>query len=91
MQYDAGQGYVFAYGMDGTTLTTADHKLIGGNSLDIVTNGRKLVREFRDAVRTSGEMVFRYEYARPGETQLSPKSLSRKSSQGLEILKIERI
>ncbi len=67
MTYDNGQGYMFAYTMDGTTVATPDVKKIGTNQLDIETNGRKLARELRDGVAAKGDVTLRYEYYRPNE------------------------
>ncbi len=67
MTYDKGNGYLFAYTMDGVTVATPDQKKIGSNQLDIETNGRKLARELRDGVAAKGDVTLRYEYYRPGD------------------------
>ncbi|TXJ16532.1 MAG: methyl-accepting chemotaxis protein [Afipia sp.] len=67
MTYDNGNGYLFAYTMDGITVATPDLKKIGANQLDIETNGRKLARELRDGVAAKGDVTLRYEYYRPGD------------------------
>ena len=73
MTYDQGQGYVFAYTMDGDVVAMPDLKLVGTNRLDAVTNGRKVIREIRDAVQNSGEAVLYYDFPRAGETAAIPK------------------
>ena len=67
MTYDNGNGYLFAYTMDGITVATPDLKKIGANQLDLETNGRKLARELRDGVAAKGDVTLRYEYYRPGD------------------------
>ncbi|TKT71998.1 HAMP domain-containing protein [Afipia massiliensis] len=67
MTYDKGDGYMFAYTMDGVTVATPNAKQIGTNRLDIETNGRKLARELRDGVAAKGDVTLRYEYFKPGE------------------------
>ena len=73
MTYDHGQGYVFAYRMDGTVVSLPDLKTIGTNRLDALFNGRAVIREIRDAVQTSGEAVLYYDFPRAGETTAIPK------------------
>ena len=73
MTYDGGQGYVFAYTMDGAVVAMPDLKLVGENRLDAVFNGRKVVREIRDAVQASGEAVLYYDFPRAGGTAAIPK------------------
>ncbi|MDO8977658.1 MAG: methyl-accepting chemotaxis protein [Afipia sp.] len=67
MTYDKGDGYMFAYTMDGVTVATPDVKKIGSNQIDVETNGRKLARELRDGVAAKGDVTLRYEYFKPGE------------------------
>jgi len=67
MTYDKGNGYLFAYTMDGVTVATPDLKKIGSNQLDVETNGRKLARELRDGVAAKGDVTLRYEYYKPGD------------------------
>nr|WP_249161042.1 methyl-accepting chemotaxis protein [Bradyrhizobium manausense] len=67
LTYDKGAGYVFAYTMDGITVSAPDPKQIGTNRLDIETNGRKLARELRDGVAAHGDVTLRYEYMKPGQ------------------------
>jgi methyl-accepting chemotaxis protein len=71
--YDHGQGYIFAYGMDGTAIATPDPAQIGTNRLDTLVNGRSVIRDIRDSVRAHGTTVVRYEYVRPGEQAAVPK------------------
>ncbi len=73
MTYDHGQGYIFAYRMDGTVVSLPDMKTIGTNRLDALFNGRAVIREIRDAVQTSGEAVLYYDFPRSGETTAIPK------------------
>jgi methyl-accepting chemotaxis protein len=73
MTYDGGQGYIFAYRMDGTTVATPDPKQTGVNRLDVLINGRMVIREIRDAVQARGEAIIRYDYPRAGETRPAPK------------------
>jgi methyl-accepting chemotaxis protein len=67
MTYDKGDGYLFAYTMDGITVSAPNPKQIGTNRLDVETNGRKLARELRDGVAAKGNVTLRYEYMKPGE------------------------
>jgi methyl-accepting chemotaxis protein len=73
MTYDHGDGYVFAYTMDGVTLASPVPAQIGTNRLDVLTGGIPILRRLRDGVRQAGEIVFAYDYARPGQTALSHK------------------
>ena len=73
MTYDHGQGYVFAYRMDGVVVAAPGPKAIGTNRLDTLFNGRPVIREIRDAVQTSGEAVVYYDFPRAGEATALPK------------------
>lgn len=44
MIFDNGNGYMFAYTMDGITVSALDPKTIGSNRLNVETSGRALVR-----------------------------------------------
>jgi methyl-accepting chemotaxis protein len=66
LTYDKGAGYIFAYTMEGVTLSALDPKTIGSNRLDVKTNGRALSRELRDGVAANGEVTLHYEYLKPG-------------------------
>ena len=67
MTYDDGAGYLFATTFDGITVLAPDPKQVGQNRMDVVTNGRKLSREFLDGVMAKGEITLRYEYMKPGQ------------------------
>jgi methyl-accepting chemotaxis protein len=69
MTYDNGNGYVFAYDMNGIALATPDPKQFGTNRLDVVVNGRSLTRELRDGVAAKGDVTLYYEYMKPGTTE----------------------
>jgi methyl-accepting chemotaxis protein len=73
MTYDGGRGYVFAYTNSGVAVATPDPNQIGTNQLDVLKNGRPVIREIRDAVRDKGEAVVRYDFPKPGQTAPSPK------------------
>jgi methyl-accepting chemotaxis protein len=73
MTYDEGQGYVFAYLMDGTVVSLPDPKLIGTNRLDTLVGGRPVAREIRDSATKTGEGVLYYDFPRVGETTAIPK------------------
>ncbi|MGP8123180.1 MAG: methyl-accepting chemotaxis protein [Xanthobacteraceae bacterium] len=73
LKYDNGSGYVFAYTMDGLTISSPDPKQIGTNRLDVQANGRALTRELRDGIAAKGEVTLRYEYNKPGEKELVRK------------------
>jgi methyl-accepting chemotaxis protein len=73
MTFDNGASYIFGTTFDGTTVLSSDPKQIGQNRLDEVTNGRTIVREWRDGVRAKGEHTLIYEYKRPGQDQLFHK------------------
>jgi methyl-accepting chemotaxis protein len=67
MTFDNGSGYLFATTFDGITVLAPDPKQVGQNRMDVVTNGRKLSREFLDGVMAKGEITLRYEYMKPGQ------------------------
>jgi methyl-accepting chemotaxis protein len=67
LTYDDGSGYLFAYTMNGITITSPDPKSIGKPQLDMEVNGRMLVRELRDGVAAHREVTLRYEIAKPGQ------------------------
>jgi len=71
--YDHGQGYIFAYTMEGVAIAVPDQAQIGTNRLDILVGGRPVIREIRDAVRPTGSAVIKYEFTRPGTTAAIPK------------------
>ena len=73
LTFDNGNGYVFAYTMDGVTVLAPVASQIGENHLDVDTGGRKLVRELRDGIVKDGEVMLRYEYRRPGQDDLIQK------------------
>jgi methyl-accepting chemotaxis protein len=67
LKYDNGAGYVFAYTMDGITVSSPEPKQIGTNRLDVETAGRKLARELRDGVAAKGNVTLYYQYMKPGQ------------------------
>ncbi len=73
LTFDNGNGYVFAYTMDGVAVLAPVPSQIGQNRMDIDTGGRKLVRELRDGVAANGEIMLRYEFRKPGEEALIRK------------------
>ncbi|WP_398470194.1 methyl-accepting chemotaxis protein [Tardiphaga sp.] len=73
MTYENGNGYIFAYDMNGVALVTPDPKQFGTNRLDVPTNGRALTRELRDGVAAKGDVVLYYEYMKPGSNALIRK------------------
>jgi methyl-accepting chemotaxis protein len=73
MTYDKGNGYMFGTNYAGITILAPDPKLIGRNRMEVITNGRKLSHELMDGARSKGEILLTYEYARPGQEQLSRK------------------
>jgi methyl-accepting chemotaxis protein len=73
LTFDKGNGYVFAYTMDGVAVLAPVPSQIGQNRMDIDTGGRKLVRELRDGVAANGEIMLRYEFRKPGEEALIRK------------------
>jgi methyl-accepting chemotaxis protein len=73
LTFDNGNGYVFAYTMDGVAVLAPVPSQIGQNRMDIDTGGRKLVRELRDGVAANGEIMLRYEFRRPGQEELIRK------------------
>ena len=73
LTFDNGNGYVFAYTMDGVAVLAPVPGQIGQNRMDIDTGGRKLVRELRDGVAANGEIMLRYEFRKPGEEALIRK------------------
>ena len=73
LTFDNGNGYVFAYTMDGVAVLAPVPSQIGQNRMDIDTGGRKLVRELRDGIVKDGEVTLRYEYRKPGQDELIRK------------------
>ena len=73
LTFDNGNGYVFAYTMDGVAVLAPVPGQIGQNRMDVDTGGRKLVRELRDGIAANGEIMLRYEYRRPGQDKLIRK------------------
>ena len=73
LTFDNGNGYVFAYTMDGVAVLAPVPSQIGQNRLDIDTGGRKLVRELRDGILRDGEVTLRYEFRKPGQEELIRK------------------
>jgi methyl-accepting chemotaxis protein len=71
--YDHGQGYIFAFTMDGVTIALPDPTQIGVNRLDVLVGGRLVIRQIRDAVRTTGSAEIEYDFTRPGTTVAVPK------------------
>jgi methyl-accepting chemotaxis protein len=67
MTYDNGAGYMFGATLDGITLIGPDPKMFGVNRIDIVTNGRKIAREWIDAVKAKGEHVMTFDYRKPDQ------------------------
>jgi methyl-accepting chemotaxis protein len=73
LTFDNGNGYVFAYTMDGVAVLAPVPSQIGQNRMDVDTGGRKLVRELRDGIARDGEVTLRYEYRKPGQDELIRK------------------
>ncbi len=73
LTFDNGNGYVFAYTMDGVAVLAPVPSQIGQNRMDIDTGGRKLVRELRDGIAANGEIMLHYEFRKPGEEALIRK------------------
>lgn len=71
--YDNGNGYLFAYTMEGVTVVAPDAKTIGTNRIEVKTNDRMLTRELRDGVAAKGEVTLHYEYMKPGEKEIIRK------------------
>ncbi|PZA09583.1 chemotaxis protein [Rhodopseudomonas palustris] len=80
LTYDNGQGYLFAYTMDGLTIATPDKKAVGTNRMNVATGDRYLVRELRDGVAANGDVTLFYDFRRPGTDENI-----RKMSYGLAI------
>src|SRR5690349_11433763 len=73
LTFDIGNGYMFAYTMDGVAVLAPVPSQIGQNRMDVDTGGRKLVRELRDGIARDGEVTLRYEYRKPGQDELIRK------------------
>ena len=73
LTFDNGNGYVFAYTMDGVAVLAPVPSQIGQNRMDVDTGGRKLVRELRDGIVKDGEVTLRYEFRKPGQEELIRK------------------
>jgi methyl-accepting chemotaxis protein len=75
MKYDKGDGYTFAYTMDGIVVYLPDPKLIGTSRIDFkLANGRLLIRELLEGVtKNGGAFTLTYGYPKPGQTEESAK------------------
>jgi methyl-accepting chemotaxis protein len=73
IRYDNGSGYWFANTLDGVTVLSPNPKQVGQNRMNEVTGGRMLSRELRDGVVAKGEVTLRYDYMKPGGTELNRK------------------
>ncbi|TYC63110.1 HAMP domain-containing protein [Stappia sp. BW2] len=72
LRYD-GDGYVFAYALDGTRLIASNPKLVGKNGLDSKdANGKYQIREMIEAAKAGGGSVD-YMVARLGGDELLQK------------------
>ena len=90
LTFDKGNGYVFAYTMDGVAVLAPVPSQIGQNRMDIDTGGRKLVRELRDGIAANGEIMLRYEFRKPGTGRADPQILLRGSDPRLEHVRRHR-
>ena len=90
LTFDKGNGYVFAYTMDGVAVLAPVPSQIGQNRMDIDTGGRKLVRELRDGIAANGEIMLRYEFRKPGRGSADPQILLRGSDPRLEHVRRHR-
>ena len=73
MKYDNGDGYLFAYTMDGIAVVVLNPKDVGTSHLDKEVNGRKSTREMRDGVAANGNVTINYFWQKPGQPELAPK------------------
>ena len=73
MTFDNGAGYLFGTTFDGITVLSPDPTQVGQNRMDAVTNGRLLSRELLEGTRSKGEVTLRYEYAKPGQQEITSK------------------
>jgi methyl-accepting chemotaxis protein len=75
MKYDKGDGYIYAYTMEGIVLYLPDPKLIGSNRIDFkLANGRLLIRELLEGVsKNGGAFTLAYGYPKPGQSAESEK------------------
>jgi methyl-accepting chemotaxis protein len=74
MRYDGKKEYVFAYSMDGKAVVAGDPKLEGTSRIESKDpNGKYIVKEFIDTVRTRGEGAVDYAFPRLGSTVPAPK------------------
>jgi methyl-accepting chemotaxis protein len=75
MRYDGGDGYIAAYGMDGTVIASgAEPKAEGSNRLGIKdVNGKLIIRTMIDLMSTADDGLTDYWYAKANQTEASPK------------------
>jgi methyl-accepting chemotaxis protein len=74
MKYDNGDGYIYAYTLEGIVVYLPDPKLIGADRIDYkLASGRLLVRELIDGAKKDGATVTAYGYPKPGQTAESDK------------------
>jgi len=73
LTYDNGNGYLFAYTMEGIAVVSPNPAMVGVNRLDDKLGGRMLTREMRDGVAAKGETTLFYDYNKPGETKIIHK------------------
>ena len=74
LTFDNGNGYVFAYTMDGDPHAGAGFRPDEPEPHWTSTpSGGELVRELRDGVAANSEIMFRYEFRKPGQDELIRK------------------
>jgi methyl-accepting chemotaxis protein len=75
MTFDKGNGYIFAYTMDGVVVSMPDPKLIGVNRYDLkLANGMMIVKDQIDGFKSGKQAnVISLIYPKPGETVDSEK------------------
>lgn len=73
VSFDNGDGYIFAYTMDGVVVAMPDAKLIGVNRLGLTVNGKHPVRDMRDEIARAAESTYFFDYNKPGQTEVIRK------------------
>jgi methyl-accepting chemotaxis protein len=72
MTFDNGNGYLFAYTMEGIVVVLPEFKP-GSDRLNVLVNGKAIARELRDGVAANGEVLLTYDFKKPGRDELARK------------------
>ncbi len=75
MTFENGDGYIFAYKMDGTSLVHPNPDFIGKNKLDLAVNGQYIVKDMRDTLLKQPTTTLKITFPKPNTTKPVDKIL----------------